>query len=105
MQCLSISGPGQARVATGWSLANLVTVTWNPGIYLYLHQDSDRAYLHSPAPMSWAEAEDYCQTVYGHLATDDSAGHLRTFVSSRGLGGAVWIGLHQSRPQTQFTWT
>ena len=27
--------------------------------------------------MSWAEAEDFCQTMFGHLATDDSAGELR----------------------------
>ena len=27
------------------------------------------------------------------------------FIAARQLAGAVWIGLHQSRPQTQFTWT
>ena len=68
-------------------------------------QATDRAFLHTPAPMSWAEAEDFCQTVFGHLATDDSGGELRSFLTERGLGGALWIGLHQARPQTQFTWT
>ena len=44
---------------------------------VYLLQKSDRAFLHTSSPMSWAEAEDFCQTMYGHLATDDSAGELR----------------------------
>ena len=44
---------------------------------LFLLQKSDRAFLHTSSPMSWAEAEDFCQTMYGHLATDDSAGELR----------------------------
>ena len=43
-------------------------------------QKSDRAFLHTSSPMSWAEAEDFCQTMYGHLATDDSAGELRQVI-------------------------
>ena len=70
--------------------------------------------------MSWVEAEDFCQMIYGHLATgeniqshpisiclcsDDSAEYLREYLKLRRISGAVWIGLHQSKPQTQFTWT
>jgi len=66
---------------------------------------SSRAYLYTPHAMSWAEAEDFCQMVYGHLATDDSEEELRQFLRREKLSGAVWIGLHQSKPQTQFTWT
>merc|ERR1712130_762559 len=90
LRALSIPGPGQARANNGWALSTL---------------NSDRAFLHTSSPMSWAEAEDFCQTMYGHLATDDSAGELRQFIATRQLSGALWIGLHQSRPQTQFTWT
>jgi len=66
---------------------------------------SSRAYLYTPHAMSWAEAEDFCQMVYGHLATDDSEEELRQFLRKEKISGAVWIGLHQSKPQTQFTWT
>jgi len=66
---------------------------------------SSRAYLYTQHSMSWAEAEDFCQMVYGHLATDDSDEELRDFLDREKISGAVWIGLHQSRPQTQFTWT
>ena len=66
---------------------------------------STRAYLYTPHAMSWAEAEDFCQMVYGHLATDDSEKELRKFLGSERISKAVWIGLHQSKPETQFTWT
>jgi len=73
--------------------------------WIFSSLDSNRAYLYTPHAMSWAEAEDFCQMVYGHLATDDSAEELRQYLSSANIAGAVWIGLHQSKPQTQFTWT
>lgn len=37
--------------------------------------------------------------------SDDSAEYLREYLKLRSISGAVWIGLHQSKPQTQFTWT
>jgi len=73
--------------------------------WIFSSLESTRAYLYTPHAMSWAEAEDFCQMVYGHLATDDSAEELRQYLNSANISGAVWIGLHQSKPQTQFTWT
>ena len=73
--------------------------------WIFSRLRSSRAYLYTPHAMSWAEAEDFCQMVYGHLATDDSEEELRQFLDREKISGAVWIGLHQSKPQTQFTWT
>ena len=73
--------------------------------WIFSSLSSSRAYLYTKHSMSWAEAEDFCQMVYGHLATDDSDEELRDFLEREKIAGAVWIGLHQSRPQTQFTWT
>lgn len=73
--------------------------------WMFTSIDSPRAYLHTKHSMSWVEAEDFCQMIYGHLATDDSAEYLREYLKLRNISGAVWIGLHQSKPQTQFTWT
>ena len=67
--------------------------------------DSLRAYIYTGHAMSWLEAEDFCQVIYGHLATDDSEEYLREFLKLNNIKGDVWIGLHQTRPQTQFTWT
>merc|ERR1719317_633845 len=73
--------------------------------WIFSSLSSSRAYLYTKHSMSWAEAEDFCQMVYGHLATDDSDEELRDFLEREKIAGAVWIGHHQSRPQTQFTWT
>ena len=40
-----------------------------------------------------------------HQLSDDSAGQLRAYLAGITAKGAVWIGLHQAKPQTQFTWT
>ena len=75
---------------TGWVLTSL---------------DSPMAYHQTRHAMSWVEAEDYCQLMYGHLATDDSQQYLREYLRLTNTAGDVWIGLHQAKPQTQFTWT
>ena len=53
---------------------------------------STRAYLYTPHAMSWAEAEDFCQMVYGHLATDDSEEQLREFLGSERIPGLFGLG-------------
>jgi len=45
-----------------------------------------------------------CQALYGHLARDDPGGVLREFIERKGLGGDVWVGLHQPSPQEPFRW-
>lgn len=85
-----IKGVPMALTGNGWMFTSL---------------DASRAYLYTEHAMSWVEAEDFCQMIYGHLATDDSAEYLREYLKLKNISGAVWIGLHQSKPQTQFTWT
>ena len=90
---MPVQGPDQGPVSSygnGWMLTSL---------------DSLRAYIYTARSMSWLEAEDHCQVLYGHLATDDSEEYLREFLKLNKISGDVWIGLHQTRPQTQFTWT
>jgi len=65
---------------------------------------STRAYLHLSSSLSWTQAEDSCQQLYGHLARDDSVGELREFLRQENVGGQVWIGLHQWAPADAFHW-
>ena len=37
--------------------------------WVFSSLESPRAYLHTQHAMSWVEAEDFCQMIYGHLAT------------------------------------
>lgn len=37
--------------------------------WIFTSIDSPQAYLHTEHAMSWVEAEDFCQIIYGHLAT------------------------------------
>ena len=37
--------------------------------WMFTSLDASRAYLYSEHAMSWVEAEDFCQMIYGHLAT------------------------------------
>ena len=50
-------GLEQSRRGNGWMFSSL---------------DSPRAYLHTEHAMSWVEAEDFCQMIYGHLATGEN---------------------------------
>ena len=37
--------------------------------WMFTSLDASRAYLYTEHAMSWVEAEDFCQMIYGHLAT------------------------------------
>ena len=37
--------------------------------WMFASLDASRAYLYTEHAMSWVEAEDFCQMLYGHLAT------------------------------------
>ena len=80
-------------------------VSGSGGCWVLSSLDSPRAFLHTNNAMTWLEAEDFCQLLYGHLATDDSEEYLREYLKLTNTSGDVWIGLHQSKPNTQFTWT
>ena len=88
-----------------FSLVQAGPVSSDPPSWVLTSLDSPMAYLQTRHAMTWVEAEDYCQQMYGHLATDDSQQYLREFLRLTKTAGDVWIGLHQTKPQTQFTWT
>ena len=50
-------GLEESRRGNGWMFSSL---------------DSPRAFLYTEHAMSWVEAEDFCQMIYGHLATGET---------------------------------